>query len=352
MTRRAVFLFLSLMLVLLPFTVGAQPEVFDPLTGDDAIVVVEYHGLEATITAPQRGINLNFQAPLQPFTGRNSVDFKVCGGGVLWQAFDIAAREINEGSNGGYTITLTQSNCQYTAGLRNNVSEIYYADVPSIARHPNAVGLYTGYLGLDGSLIEDNILIKPTIDDFPALLNLARHELGHAVVFDHTVGDRDCGVTVMHPYLCDTEDLPFADVEFQALKRLFPASNRGPSPAPRVAQFDNNGNGVIDNNEFFNAHDAWIDGAISNGLFFEIVDYWISGESFAVSTQGAQALTYKDADKIMLFTLDGAEATDGWMSQYQLRRAMSELPRGTYVYLAEAKIGNSIIHWRGFFLNR
>ncbi|OGF52886.1 MAG: hypothetical protein A2Z21_04320 [Candidatus Fraserbacteria bacterium RBG_16_55_9] len=43
-----------------------------------------------------------------------------------------------------------------------------------------------------------------------------------------------------------------------------------------VAQYDANGNSVIDDSELFMAIDQWIAGTISNELFFQVIDAWIS----------------------------------------------------------------------------
>ena len=53
---------------------------------------------------------------------------------------------------------------------------------------------------------------------------------------------------------------------------------RGQVP-PGAAQFDANGNGLIDDSELFTAIDQWIAGTISNELFFQVLDAWVSQAS-------------------------------------------------------------------------
>jgi hypothetical protein len=48
------------------------------------------------------------------------------------------------------------------------------------------------------------------------------------------------------------------------------------APPPGLAQFDLNGNGVIDDAEFFMVIDRWIAGGISDGVFFAVIDAWIT----------------------------------------------------------------------------
>jgi hypothetical protein len=53
----------------------------------------------------------------------------------------------------------------------------------------------------------------------------------------------------------------------------------GSNQAGRLSDFDKNGNGSIENGEFFAAVDQWIAGSVSDSLFFIVVDSWISGGS-------------------------------------------------------------------------
>ena len=46
-----------------------------------------------------------------------------------------------------------------------------------------------------------------------------------------------------------------------------------------VVDFDKNGNGTIQDSEFFAAVDQWIAGQVSDSLFFQVVDAWIEGDS-------------------------------------------------------------------------
>jgi len=55
------------------------------------------------------------------------------------------------------------------------------------------------------------------------------------------------------------------------------ASQNGTPPAlsEAVAPFDTNGNGLIDDDEFFAVVELWIAGALRDDLFFEVVDAWV-----------------------------------------------------------------------------
>lgn len=51
--------------------------------------------------------------------------------------------------------------------------------------------------------------------------------------------------------------------------------------ASSVQDFDTNGNGIIDNIEFFAAVDQWLAGEVENALFFSVVDAWIAGDAWS-----------------------------------------------------------------------
>ena len=63
-----------------------------------------------------------------------------------------------------------------------------------------------------------------------------------------------------------------------------------PSPGG-VSQFDTNGNNVIDDAEFFNAIDQWVNGQITDTLFFSVLDHWIAQTPISTSGLTAQAVS-------------------------------------------------------------
>jgi len=64
----------------------------------------------------------------------------------------------------------------------------------------------------------------------------------------------------------------------------------GPSPGGGLKQFDANNNCRIDDPEFFNAIDAWVQGQITNDLFFDVVDAWISQTNVCTTSLGNSML--------------------------------------------------------------
>jgi hypothetical protein len=65
---------------------------------------------------------------------------------------------------------------------------------------------------------------------------------------------------------------------FAAIADRLNIQNGAPPALPEeVAQFDTNGNGVVDDDEFLTVVDLWIAGALGDDLFFEVVDAWVLG---------------------------------------------------------------------------
>lgn len=128
-------------------------------------------------------------------------------------------------------------------------------------------------------------------------------------------------------------------------------------PAPGgVAQFDTNGNGVIDDSEFFNAIDQWVAGTISDTLFFDVLDAWVSqspvasasaGASVALSQTGrgltlavsgqdvaAVGLTVYDLNGQTIFAQETAGTTLSWNYLGQNGRPVAN---GVYLYVVTVK---------------
>lgn len=73
-----------------------------------------------------------------------------------------------------------------------------------------------------------------------------------------------------------------------------------PGPPPRVAQFDTNGNGVIDDREFFAVIDKWVAGQFNNELFFLVIDAWVSQ-----SPIGGAAISAPDPVELVINSTKG-----------------------------------------------
>jgi hypothetical protein len=61
-------------------------------------------------------------------------------------------------------------------------------------------------------------------------------------------------------------------------------------PSGRVRDFDTNGNGVIDDSEFFTAIDRWVGGTVSDDLFFRVLDAWVAQSPVGAASASAASL--------------------------------------------------------------
>ena len=77
-------------------------------------------------------------------------------------------------------------------------------------------------------------------------------------------------------------------------------------------EFDTNGNSRIEDVEFFDAIDAWVNGSVGNDLFFEIVDAWISSSSVSgaeLSVSQSASLNVQQNARAMSFEVKGFSAS-------------------------------------------
>ena len=109
-----------------------------------------------------------------------------------------------------------------------------------------------------------------------------------------------------------------------------PAPGPGPSPVPPptpgggVQQFDANGNCLIDDAEFFDAIDAWVQGQIDNALFFDVLDAWIAQSNVCVggSSLGLGSSVGPGTSGLQLRATPGAltiAARDGGVQRLTMR---------------------------------
>ena len=114
------------------------------------------------------------------------------------------------------------------------------------------------------------------------------------------------------------------------LARTASASTRTTTPVSSIApnrnsgsvlQFDLNDNSLIEDVEFFDAIDGWVNGNVSNDLFFEIVDAWISAaivSSADVAANTNISLSVQNNTRAMSFAVEGFSATSMSMSVFDL----------------------------------
>lgn len=83
-------------------------------------------------------------------------------------------------------------------------------------------------------------------------------------------------------------------------------------PTAGVAMFDTNGNGVIDDGEFFSAIDQWVAGSVSDTLFFDVLDAWVAQTPVAsASVEGLslKAVSLSATSRALTFATSGQGIT-------------------------------------------
>lgn len=115
----------------------------------------------------------------------------------------------------------------------------------------------------------------------------------------------------------------------------------GPTPGLGLEAFDTNGNGLIDDPEFFAAVDAWIAGSLSDGLFFALIDAWVEQVPVRPSSLGAgwsgssPALGALRADRVWIYDARGRLlAQIAHPTPSRLARRISRWANGVYLYVA------------------
>jgi len=126
------------------------------------------------------------------------------------------------------------------------------------------------------------------------------------------IDDRAQASEVVLQVAVDVADVPGGDPVFASpssrLLRTLPQEFRfqitGPAaPATGIAAYDTNGNGVIDDPEFFTAIGDWVDGTIGDALFFQIVDAWVGQTAIAGLSGQSQGATVSLAQSAQGLTL-------------------------------------------------
>ena len=125
----------------------------------------------------------------------------------------------------------------------------------------------------------------------------------------------------------------------------------GPGLQARRA-FDANGNGRVDDAEFFKAIDAWVAGRLDDRLFFALIDLWVQGATSSANASASASVsagTNAEAlwiTSIALFDAGGRLVwRHRWGAARPLGRALAalqqsaRLPNGVYFYVARARAG-------------
>jgi hypothetical protein len=90
------------------------------------------------------------------------------------------------------------------------------------------------------------------------------------------------------------------------------------APTGGLAQFDTNGNGVIDDNEFFNAIDQWVAGGITDDLFFQVLDAWVSQTSVASASTTVNVATLSQSSRGLTLAISGQDVAGVGLTVYDL----------------------------------
>jgi len=189
------------------------------------------------------------------------------------------------------------------------------------------------------------------------------------------IDDRATASEVTVQLAVDVADVPggppfFGPTGTSRLLRTTPAEFKvqisGPTGAPSgVAQYDTNGNGVIDDSEFFDAIDDWIAGTIDDTLFFQVLDAWVSQTTVASAAMepglspvtlraGSRALTFAVSGQgiaslgVEIFNLNGekifAQETAGTQLTWNLLTADGRpVANGVYLYVVTIQDANGQI---------
>jgi len=186
--------------------------------------------------------------------------------------------------------------------------------------------------------------------------------------FTVDIDDRAAASEVVLQVAVDVADVPGGDpvsgFPSSRLLRTAPQEFRfqitGPAaPATGIAAYDTNGNGKIDDPEFFAAIQDWVDGLIDDTLFFQIVDAWVNQTQIAgLSGQGAGAtVTLSQTTQglvlsaggpnvaaigLRVFDLNGravytAETEGTTLSWNYLGSEGAPVANGVYLYVVEIK---------------
>jgi hypothetical protein len=117
-----------------------------------------------------------------------------------------------------------------------------------------------------------------------------------------------------------------------------------PTTSLLIAQFDTDGDGWIDDSEFFRAIDLWVAAQIEDELFFALIDHWVRGVPLGTSGQSIGTLL-RGAEDVRIFDLQGRKIMEfRRASSRELRQLLRGLANGVYIYAATVRIaGHPVI---------
>lgn len=181
----------------------------------------------------------------------------------------------------------------------------------------------------------------PIVTGVIALMLGADPSLPQRAILEHL---RTTAVLVRDPRSSQS----FPRVEAYRAVRAVLAARQTPSAtasSPAIANFDTNGDGVIDDSEYYTALEAWIAGEISDELFFNVTDYWVRG----LRVRATEAkFSFENTQKIQLFDLQGREIAQlEGASSGELRALVRTLANGVYVYVATRTVQGKTVRYMG-----
>lgn len=115
-----------------------------------------------------------------------------------------------------------------------------------------------------------------------------------------------------------------------------------PAPPAGLGAFDANGNGLIDDSEFFAAVDAWIGGSLPDGAFFALIDAWVARAPVRGTASPSppplslHGLRLENADTIWIYDARGRRlAAISRPRLPQLQRLLRRRANGVYLYVIQ-----------------
>lgn len=255
------------------------------------------------------------------YENRNPVVFQVCGDIPVRQAARLWNQALPR-----QMFTTHSVDCEGSQG--NGINEIFSKRINRKVGRNDVVGYYAGTPNGEEDIVIDAVSIRERSDTpHASLVNLIVHELGHALGLGDAYDKypHDCGWSVMLS-VCSSQIIPPQPADLDALKQVLNW------PTRTLEDFDTNGNGLLDDTEFFEVIDAWVGGSVTDSLFFEAMDAWVQGTRIS-----GESLELKDALEIAIYNLNGTriDVIPGHLLSVWQHHASN----GVYIYRARLPNG-------------